>query len=205
MKLVIVGRGGFASEVHQLVRACYPRLANPARDWWGYVTTDPEELAALKRDADDISAIVMGIGDPRVRLKAAEQIRELLPGREWPPLIHPSAVGEWLREVNRGDGTLICAGVVTTVDIKLGRLAVLNIGCTVGHGVRIGAGTVVNPGANISGGVTIGSEVLVGTGAQILQGLTVGDGATIGAGAVVVRDVPPGLTVVGVPAKVHCP
>jgi serine acetyltransferase len=60
---------------------------------------------------------------------------------------------------------------------------------------------VVNPGANISGGVVIGTGVLVGTGAQILQYLHIGAGATVGAGAVVTRDVPEGLTVLGVPAR----
>jgi serine acetyltransferase len=43
--------------------------------------------------------------------------------------------------------------------------------------------------------------VLVGTGAQILQYVQVGEGAQVGAGAVVTKDVPPGVTVVGIPAK----
>jgi maltose O-acetyltransferase len=49
--------------------------------------------------------------------------------------------------------------------------------------------------------VTIENECLIGTGAVILQGLTIGRGATVGAGAVVTRDVAPGSTVVGVPAR----
>jgi serine acetyltransferase len=53
--------------------------------------------------------------------------------------------------------------------------------------------------------VTLGRGVLVGTGAQVLQYITVGDHATVGAGAVVTRDVPPAITVVGIPAKPLAP
>jgi serine O-acetyltransferase len=48
---------------------------------------------------------------------------------------------------------------------------------------------------------TIGANVNIGAGAQILGGIRVGDNATIGANAVVLTDVPPGDTVVGIPAR----
>ncbi len=40
----------------------------------------------------------------------------------------------------------------------------------------------------------------LGAGAIVLPGVTIGRDAIVGAGAVVTRDVPPGETVVGVPA-----
>jgi acetyltransferase-like isoleucine patch superfamily enzyme len=42
----------------------------------------------------------------------------------------------------------------------------------------------------------------IGANATILPGLTIGEGATVGAGAVVTKDVPPGVTVVGSPARI---
>ena len=47
----------------------------------------------------------------------------------------------------------------------------------------------------------IGSDVWIGGGAIILPGVTIGDGAVIGAGSVVTRDVAPGVTVTGNPAR----
>lgn len=48
---------------------------------------------------------------------------------------------------------------------------------------------------------TIGHNVVLGTGSIVLGAISVGDNAKVGAGSVVVRSVPPGATVVGVPAR----
>ena len=51
----------------------------------------------------------------------------------------------------------------------------------------------------------VGDNVFIGAGAKILGPITIGNGSKIGAGAVVVRPVPPGATVVGVPARIVRP
>ncbi|MGD2049802.1 MAG: serine acetyltransferase [Chloroflexota bacterium] len=48
----------------------------------------------------------------------------------------------------------------------------------------------------------IGDGVFIGAGARVLGDICVGDGAKIGANAVVIHDVPPGATVVGIPARI---
>lgn len=80
-------------------------------------------------------------------------------------------------------------------------------------GVVIGDGVVIREGCRILQNVTIGgragsirapvleSRVLVGAGACILGEVTIGTGARVGANAVVLDDVPPGATVVGIPAR----
>jgi UDP-2-acetamido-3-amino-2,3-dideoxy-glucuronate N-acetyltransferase len=47
----------------------------------------------------------------------------------------------------------------------------------------------------------VGRGASIGSGATIMCGLTIGEGALVGAGAVVTRDVAPGATVAGVPAR----
>ena len=48
---------------------------------------------------------------------------------------------------------------------------------------------------------TVERRATLGSGAVILGGVTVGAGALVGAGAVVTRDIPPGETAVGNPAR----
>lgn len=53
-------------------------------------------------------------------------------------------------------------------------------------------------------GVVVKRGAVIGANATLVSGVTVGEGAVVGAGAVVVRDVPPRMVVVGVPARVLC-
>jgi serine O-acetyltransferase len=48
----------------------------------------------------------------------------------------------------------------------------------------------------------VGNGVLLGAGAKILGNIRIGDGSKVGAGSVVLSDVPPHVTVVGVPARI---
>lgn len=56
-------------------------------------------------------------------------------------------------------------------------------------------------GAEFGQPIHIGRNVWIGGGAIILPGVTLGDDVVVGAGAVVTRDVAPGLTVAGNPAR----
>jgi maltose O-acetyltransferase len=49
--------------------------------------------------------------------------------------------------------------------------------------------------------IAIGDDAWLGGGTIVLPGVSVGEAAVVGAGSVVVRDVPPGATVAGNPAR----
>jgi len=71
----------------------------------------------------------------------------------------------------------------------------------VAHNVEIGRHCLVIAHAMLAGSVVIGDGAWVAPAAAVRNGLTVGAGATVGMAAVVVRDVPPGTTVAGNPAR----
>jgi len=82
--------------------------------------------------------------------------------------------------------------------VVIGETAEIGDDTTLYHGVTLG-GTSWNKGKRHP---TLGKNVVVGAGAKILGPITVGDGAKIGSNAVVVKDVPPGATAVGIPARI---
>lgn len=95
-----------------------------------------------------------------------------------------------------GPGLMITHGnVVIDGKTKVGR------NCQINPWVTIGLSNSRRLGFSVEG-PTIGDNVHIGTGAKVLGPVAVGDYARIGANAVVVDDVPPNVTVVGIPARV---
>lgn len=88
--------------------------------------------------------------------------------------------------------------------VVIGETAEIGDDVTLYHGVTLGGiAPSVDSAAqvNVKRHPTIRDRAIVGSGAQVLGPITVGADARVGANAVVVRDVAPGATVVGIPAK----
>jgi serine O-acetyltransferase len=75
--------------------------------------------------------------------------------------------------------------------------ATLNKNITIYQGVTIGS----KREGNKSGAPIIENDVVIFPNAVVIGRVTIGAGAIIGPNAVVVNDVPPGITVVGNPAR----
>lgn len=91
-----------------------------------------------------------------------------------------------------GDNTMIDMGTV------LGGRAIVGKRCHIGAGTVL-AGVVEPPSANP---VVIEDDVVIGANCVVIEGCRVGKGSVVAAGAVVIDDVPEGVVVGGVPARI---
>lgn len=207
-KIAIIGAGGFGKEVQMLIEQINNKESQ--YEFIGYfddgykkgqLINDFPILGGLN-DINNIDfklSIVSAIGEPKLKEKLIKLIDNS--NIDFPILVHPTALIGDRKYVTIGEGSIITAGVIITVNINIGKHVILNLSCTVGHDTDIGDYSSFMPTVNISGEVDIQKGVYVGTGAKIINQLTIGENTIVGAGAVVAKSLPKNCTAVGIPAK----
>ena len=138
------------------------------------------------------------IGLPNRRQSLFEQFKAK--GYNFATVVHPSAVVA--ADAQLGEGSQVMAGVVIQPSCHIGANSILNTRVSVDHDCHIGDHVHIAPGSVLSGNVSVGKSSHIGTGSTIIQGINVGRHTVVGAGSVLLKDVPSGVTVYGVPAKV---
>lgn len=120
-----------------------------------------------------------------------------------------------LREgVRLGADVTVGAGCGIGRNVEIGDRTRMQNHVVVGPGIVIEPGCFLGPGAQVLTGRTmstparVGPPVLrrgcqIGAGVQILPGVEIGEEAVVGAGSVVAEDIPPGVVVRGVPARLR--
>ncbi|MEK3760025.1 acetyltransferase [Paenibacillus sp. FSL P4-0338] len=204
--LVLIGAGGFGREVAWLVDNI-----NKVEKVWNLVGfIDPAHkgeslngvpvlggMEWLSSRQSPVS-VVCTIGNPEIRSKVIAEV-SIYSTVSFATLIDPSVImSKW---VEVGEGSIICAGSILTVNISIGKHVIVNLDCTVGHDATINDFCTLYPSVNLSGNTHLKSYVELGTGSQVIQGINVEDRTIVGAGAVVVRNLPANCTAVGSPAK----
>ena len=193
--ILVFGASGHGREIGLLASQCGHELAGWI-DQKGFSTQVFSIKDAWEKYPN--AQVVLGVGYPAVRKKLTAEALAwgwVLHNR----LIHPGVHLD--SSVEYGLGTVLQAGVLTTVNIRLGQHVHVNLGASINHDVWIGDFVTLSPGVRVCGNVYIEDNVFVGAGATIIQGVTLGKGCIIGAGACVTKSVPAGETWVGVPAR----
>ncbi|MDD9907337.1 MAG: acetyltransferase [Rhodospirillaceae bacterium] len=205
--IVIVGAGGHGKVLLDICRTSGGRVA-------GFLDADsalPPQLHGVPILGSDellgdrsfvaAHAFVLGVGETAIRSRLSVHLEQA--NAALATLVHPSAAVSELASI--GSGTTVHAGAIVNIDAKIGTHCVVNTGASVDHDCTLSDGVQVGPGATLAGGVTCQQNVFVGTGASILPNVTIGRDAIVGGGSSVAKDVPEGVTVYGVPARIVRP
>lgn len=207
-KLYIIGSGGFGREVAWLVE----RINQETPTWelvgfiddnqstWGTSCNGYQVVGGtdVLNDIQHDVWVVCAVGAAKTRKKIVEKITHL-DYVNFATLVDPSVI--FSNSVKIGEGAIVCAGSILTVNIDVGRHVIINLDCTLGHDDVIEDFVTIYPSVNVSGNVRVGTGTELGTGSKIIQGIDISRDVILGAGAVVSKTLGEAGTYVGVPVK----
>ncbi len=203
---IVIGGGGHAKVLVDLLLALgYDVLGFTDRDprvdnfLLGVRCVGSDDVIAQRWQPNEVHLVngVGSIGAPQARVAVFDEfVRQ---GFTFATLVHPAATVSPNAILDQG--VQVMAGAVIQAGSRIGRNTIVNTRASIDHDCDIAAHVHVAPCAVLSGGVRVGTRAHIGCGATVLQGLALGMDSIVGGGAAVIRDVPPGVTVAGVPAK----
>lgn len=205
-QLAIFGAGGHAKVVAEIARLTGYEVvgfidnvdhSRKGENFYGSVILGGESVLAELLQAG-VSNIIVGFGNNRARLETAQMLAER--GFTLFTAVHPNAV--CAADVRIGPGTVIASGAVIGPSSRLGSNVIVNTQASLDHDCLVRDGAHLGPGTVVTGSVDIGECAWIGAGAVISDHKRIGADSIVGAGAVVVKDVPPNVVVMGVPARI---
>lgn len=122
--------------------------------------------------------------------------------------IEPGAI---IREkVEIGNNAVILSGATINIGAQIGDGSMIDMGAILGGRAIVGQHCHIGAGAVLAGvvepasatPVVIEDNVLIGANAVVIEGVRIGHDSVVAAGAVVIEDVPSGVVVAGVPARI---
>ena len=207
--IVIIGAGGLGREVSWLIQRIND---NNGPEWnilgfvddgveKGTLVQGPPVLGGvdLLLDSDTELSVVCAIANAKIKKRIIDKL-SANSRLSFPNLTDPTAVVAQSARI--GQGNIICAGTVLSVNALVEDFVLVDWNCTVGHETVIKSYSTLYPGVNVSGDVIIGEGTEMGTASCVIQGTKVGSGTIIGAGSVVIRNIPDNCTAVGNPTRI---
>jgi sugar O-acyltransferase (sialic acid O-acetyltransferase NeuD family) len=191
----LIGGGGHAMEVLSQMNVDLPIYVDD--EYY-----DPQSGHNKLSDLDyDRYEIMVCVGNSKLRKSLVERLPV---NARFFTYIHPTAL-ILSDNIKIGEGSFIGAYSVLTTNIKIGKHALMNRSCHVGHDCVIGDYFSMMPGSIVSGNAKIGESVYLGTNSAVGEKLNLCDDLVVGMGAAVVRDINTSGVYVGVPAKLKMP
>lgn len=210
-QIAIVGAGGFGREVLAMLREqlardparassaiCFVDDAKAGQHIHGVEVRSVAAFGAL----EGARAFVVAIANSEAREREALRLAALGAA----PFTVLSGSALLFDSATLGEGAVVAPFAFVSADARIGRQFHLNYHSYVAHDCLIGDFVTFAPGVKCNGGVVIEDHAYIGSGAVIKQSqpgrpIVIGRGAVVGMGAVVTKSVPPGVTVVGNPAR----
>jgi sugar O-acyltransferase (sialic acid O-acetyltransferase NeuD family) len=201
-RLALLGAGGHGKVVaDSALCAGWQEVVFYDDAWPGVQSCGPWPVAGnseqLLLDMAGFDGVVVTIGSNAVRLDKQRWLQQV--GAALVSVVHPAACVS--RYATIGLGSVVMAGAVLNIDVKLGQACIINTGATVDHDDQLADGVHLSPGAHLGGGATVGECSWIGLGASVREGVSIGRNVRIGAGAAVVASAADDVTLVGVPAR----
>lgn len=164
---------------------------------WPVIGTFPDLVNRLDTAGTSKVEVLVAVGSNARRLELTRRLVDA--GAMLATVIHPfTAVSP---SASIGAGSVVLAGATINARARLGLASIVNTGASVDHDCVVGDAVHLCPGSTLAGIVTVRDRVFFGIGACAIQGVTIGEASIVGAGSAVIRDVGPGTTVAGCPAK----
>ena len=171
MKKALIGNGGHAREVQAQMDIELLRFVSD--EYW---KEGDNKLLPLSKFNPDKYVVMIAVANSKDR---EDIVKQLPVNTQYFTFIHPTA--QLMNDdIIIGEGSFIGANSIITCNVEIGKHAILNRGCQIGHDSRIGNYFSAMPGSIVSGDVKIGNRVFLGTNSSIREKISVCDDVTIG-------------------------
>lgn len=205
--LIIIGAGGMGRQVLSFAKSC--NGYGEDYDIKGFLDDNPHAMDGFPGyppllgtvdgyQIEDGDVFFNSIGDISSKKLCIQKILDR--GGDFMTLIHPTA--QVSPDTIIGKGCMLSSYVGIGVETTIGDFCLLQSKCTIGHDVHVGDFARIDCNVVLIAGVNVGKDVCVHTSSVVNHDVILGDGCTVGAMSFVIKNVKPGQTVFGNPAKV---
>ncbi|MBD8348144.1 NeuD/PglB/VioB family sugar acetyltransferase [Dysgonomonas sp. HGC4] len=203
-KLLIIGARGYGREVFNDIMIFHSGYIQVK----GFLDDKSDALDGFEGYAPIISSVenyniedgdvfYCALGDNKAREKYIKIIKDK--GGEFLSLVHPTAIIH--PDAKIGKGASIGQYCTISSNVEIGDFSFIFSYTTLGHDVIVGENCTIEGYTFMGGYSQAADNATLHTRSTILPHKKVGEGSTVGAGSIVIRNVKPGTTVFGNPAR----